>query len=1012
MDALFRFFAQRPLTAGLFTTSAIGLGLAMTFMASLSQYADVNTGEVEITTFYPGASPVDVETNVTNKIEEELLTVFEIDSFYSVSRENVSEIDIEFKPGVNVQKANQRVRDAVYRVTDLPAAIQDAPYIQEETTSTFEFMTIGVSGDMTPDELYYYVRDFEDRLRRVPGVGRISFIGLGRREIQIEARPHHLDQYGLSIQELADAIEPRHVSSTAGVLVSDGVERNVVTQSEIRTVKEAGDVLVRSGTASSLVTLDDLADIQLGIERQTEALRINGETVIGIRIEKSATGDVLSTAARIRELMAEEEQREDVSVKFELGYDLSVDIQNRFSIVGWNGLIGFVLVLLILGITLNRHVALWVAISIPVSLLGAVAFLVPITGGLDSVSLSALVLIVGIVVDDSVVVAESIQRHREGGQRAIDAAVNGAKRVFLPVITGMLTTGIVFVPFFFLPGTIGKLVYVIPLAVLLALAISLIECFFALPAHLIKGGEPKGGLKQDRIGLARRAYRSFIRKLLVLRYPVAAGILVAVVVLGGFVLKSLDFIFFPTDAGRVVEIHTVLDPGLTLESAKEISGKLERILEDLDEEELMSWYAIIAPPEIEYTVSLTHLTDRERSVVEIVKQLKEDTKDLKGFQSIAFEIQAGGPPVGVPVEARLLGGSDEVRSRLSQDLIAFLSALPGVVDPRTSDTPVKDEIRLDLDTKWMARLGVTPFDAARTLRMAHEGVVVVTTWEGREPLDIRVRLPEGKGGIDRLLDLKVRSLTGDLVPIGQFARTEVVRGSGERLHWNGHPYIVITADLDFNQSTPNAIEEAALAWFDSSQYPGVTLEFGGQVENTEEAANGLLLALIAAFVGIYFLLALLFNSLVQPVLILSVVPAGFVAVGLALVFHGQPLSFTGAIGAIGLIGLIVNGVIVMVHAMNSSCSPTSDEPMRYQVADAASVRFRPIMLTVLTTSIGLIPLAYGLGGVDIFMGPLALALGFGVVLSAPVVLTLIPCLYMIMLDLGMKKPESGHLSED
>lgn len=998
MERLFRFFASRPLLAGIFTLSAIGLGLAAIGTARLSEYPDIRTGYTEVTTIYPGASPEDVETNVTNKIERELLSVFEIDRFGSTSLGSTSIIYIKLKANADMEIGNQRIREAVQRVTDLPREVRDLPLVEEEKTATLILMIIGVSGDIPYDQLHAWARRFEKKIRQVPGVGRIKTIGLNQREIQVQLNPERLGQFGLSLNEVASAIEARHLTLTGGTLESYADERSIVVMSELRSAEGVGEVIVRPSKTGPLVRIRDLGTIENGFERKEETMRINGKNVIAFEVSKAAEGDVISTVRAIKKLIANEEAEMPEDVEIDVGYDLSVDIENRFSIVTWNGMLGLILVLIVLGASLGFRTAFWVAVSIPVTLLGATIFLVPIAGGLDSASMGALLLVVGIIVDDSIVVSEAIQSHLEKGKDLFDAAANGLKEVSMPVVTGMMTTAIVFIPLFFLPGTVGKVVYVIPLTVLLALTVSLIECFFVLPAHVVHRTPASPKRKAQLEAGLHKYYRASLSVILRFRYAAVSASIVVLILVGGAIVRNLDFIMFPKEAGRIVSINAKLDPGLSIEASEVLNRKVEGLLTALPDDEVMSWLARISPPDIEYVLSLTHLNKRERSAMEIVDQLRGDIASIKGLKSVTFEINGGGPSESLPVEVRITGGADDVRLSAANDLVEFLGTLPGIHDISRDDAPGKGEVSLDLDYLWLARHGLTVADIARTLRISHEGEVVSTTWFGDERVDIRVNLIKEFRGEDYLLNLKAQNSSGELVSFKNFARLVKRPGVSELQHWNGVRSIVVSSDLDFDLNTPIEIEKAAHEWFDHTKYSDVSIGAGGQAEDTMQAMRGLGIALVAAFLAIYFLLAILFNSLKQPILILSVVPFGLFGVVAAVTLHGQPLAFTGAIGAIGLIGVVVNGAIVLVHRINKSRAEMPDTDVQDIVIAAASDRLRPIVLTVLTTTAGMIPLTYGIGGVDVFMGPMALSLGFGLLLSSPVILFLVPCFYVIMAD--------------
>ncbi len=999
MIRLLEFFAARSIVANIFTLGVIALGIGILTTLKLSEYPDISLGETRVTTIYPGASPEDVEVNVTNKLERELLTVFEVDTMQSVSSEGRSYIELELKTGADIVKANRRIRDAVQRVTDLPAEVTDAPRIFEQTTSAFEFFTLGIAGSGTYSELHTYARQFEKKLRRIPGVGEIRFVGLRDREMRIELDPDRVAQYNLTLSDVVNAVRARSVALTGGTLESYVDEKNIVTLAELQTVEDTADVIVRPSAGAPLIQLKDLGTVDRGFARPTETASINGHPVIALDVRKSDDGDVISTARAINRLIAQEKERTEGAYQFHTGFDLSIDVWNRFSMVQTNGLIGLLLVMIVLGIVLSRRTAFWVAVSIPVSIFGVVAVAPWFVGGLDSVTLAAMVLVIGIIVDDSVVVAEAIQSELERGQAPLKAAAEGAHRMMLPVITGMLTTAVVFTPLFFLPGQVGAMTYVIPATVIIALSFSLVECFFALPAHIIshKGAHKKA--PESWFVSVQRAFYHVVRFALRVRYLVAAAAGAALLFVMGIILTNVSFVFFQTDQGRLVTVEVEFEPGISVEAAKQRSKVLEDIFLDLPPSEFVSYTATIRPPRADYVLSLSHANERDRSINSIVDNLRSQTVSLPGFEAIRFAIDAGGPPLDRPIELRVYGGEDQHRQRLVEDLMVFLSQQEGVSDTGRDDPLGKRQVALQLDHAWLAREGVSVEQVARTIRTAYEGEEVTQSWFGDERIDFRVILQEEFRNLASLPELTVRNGNGELVPLNRFARFVEEPGVAEIRHWNAERSTIVSADLDFDVATPTDIAERVEAWFDPSSYPGVTLSSGGQAEDTDEALSGLAVALLASLVAIYFLLVVLFNSIWQPLLVVSVIPFAIAAVGIALLIHNTPLSFTGAVGAIGLMGIVVNGVLVLVYHTNDLYHQSKDARMIDIVAQGATDRLRPIVLTTLTTVAGMMPLAYGLGGIDVFMAPMAMAVGFGLLFSVPAILFVVPCLYGIGHDL-------------
>jgi len=471
-------------------------------------------------TLYPGASPEDVELNVTNKIEEELKTVTGIDNFVSYSMENVSLIMVTLDINLDDQdKLKTEVREAVSRVTDFPDEVTEAPMVKELNSSDAEeIIEVGLTGDIPYRDLRDRARLLEKKLKDVPGVSYLKKYGYRDREIQVEVSPDKSADYQIPMRDIIRAIQARNIHGTAGTFESYTSEKDLVTLAQLRSPDEVGDVIVRSSYDGPLIKVKDLAEIKDGFEDERLLSRMNGTPAISFLVYIKKNSDVIRTIDAVKELIGKENSNlSDVEVIFT--NDTSRVVRNSFNVVLQNGLMGLILVVLLLPIFLNVRTAFWVAMGIPVTMLGAI-YLLPLFGSyLDTITLTGLVLVIGIVVDDAIIIAENVYAHRERGASPIDAAVNGISEVFLPVLTTVLTTFLVFAPMFFMPGVFGKFIFVIPLAISLALFISLFEVSVALPAHLAQGLENSRTTRMRTwFNPVRDMFRRTLIHLLKLRY--------------------------------------------------------------------------------------------------------------------------------------------------------------------------------------------------------------------------------------------------------------------------------------------------------------------------------------------------------------------------------------------------------------------------------------------------------------------------------------------------------------
>ena len=1019
MRRFFRFFAERHLLAILVTLMIFMLGVNTLRTIRRDMFPEVDFGEMFVNTRYPGASPEDVELNVTNKIEEELKEVTGIKTMTSVSMENISFIDVIIDPNAKDQeKVKTEIRDAVDRVTDLPEEVTDAPLVTELKTTIFPVIEVGISGDLPYGELREVAKALEKKLVNVPGVSSVTKLGYLAREIKIEVSPAAMSKYQVPLREIIAAVRARNIRSTGGSFESYTSEKNLVTLAQFDDPLEVREVIVRSSFEAPLVRIKDLAVVKDDFEEPRVLSRVNGRSAISFLVNKKETADAIRTVDAVKSLLDDERSRLPEGVDILTTDDFSRYVRNRFAVVRNNGLIGLALVLIVLGIFLNFRVALWVALGIPVALLGTI-FLLPVFGAyLDSIALAAMIMVIGIIVDDAIIIAENIQKYRERGEPPLKSAVEGITEVYGPVITTILTTFIAFAPLFLMTGIMGKFVFVIPLVISLALFISLIEATVALPSHLILG-LPGGSCEPGKAGSRgwfvrlRRPFRLFVIRILKFRYLVFAVAVAALAASLWYAANYMKFSLFPSQMADEFYIFVELPSGSSLAATSEKIEELEALVRELPDEELDSFSTRIGAKEGWYqvgenenwavvAVNLTPFSERARDADEIVEELRARTDALSGYDEIVYYIDAGGPPVGRAVTLRVVGADDEMRTELADSVVAFMQSLGTIKDIERDDKLGKEQVEIKIDYAKLSRLGLTVADIAQNVRIAYDGEVVTRVRYGDEDVDFRVLLQEkARTGTGYLRDLLIPNQRGRMIPLGEAAWFETGPGPSNYYHFDGDRAITITADIVKGETTSLEANEAVLNHFDlDHDWPGMRFEVGGEAEETAESMASLGRAFILALVGIYFILILLFNKLTQPLMVMTAIPFGIAGVIFAFAVHGQSIGFVAIMGVIGLGGVVVNDSLVLVSHINRIQEETPGKSIKEVVARGAADRLRAVILTTLTTVGGVLPLAYGFGGNDAYMAPMCLALAYGLMFATPITLILVPCLYVIRHDIG------------
>lgn len=1018
MKPFFSFFARRELLANVLLIMVILLGVNALTKMKRDTYPKVDMGEVVINTQYPGASAADVEINVTNKIEDKLSGIIGIKKMISESAENVSQIQVVIDPDDDIDAVVEDIKNAVDQVRDLPVEVDQAPQIVEIKTAIFPVLEVGI---IPPDgasyaELRTIAAEYERKLKQVQGVSRVEKFGFYDREVSIHVDPTQLNRYQLSLDSIASAIQRRNIRATNGVLESYANEKNIVTLSQFRQPLDVSDVIVRSTFSSPQVRVKDVASVTDGFKEPTIISRMNGFRSISMVVYKSETADVIRTVDAIKTMLAANDVRLPDGYRTAISTDISRYVRNRLTVVMSNAVIGLVFVVGLLSLFFSLRTAFWVSVGIPVSLLGVFAAM-PLFGAyIEVVSLASLVIVIGIIVDDAIIISENIVRRRELGDSPIDAAVNGISEVAKPVLTTILTTFVAFAPMFFMKGVMGKFVFVIPLVISLALFISLLEVTIGLPAHLVPGLGKLGSGKRTKshwFDLLRESFRHQLSTVLRFRWLISFTFVGLLAYSLFYAWTQMDFKLFSTKAADAFFVYVDLPVGSSLDATHDKVKAVEAVIRQLPDDELDSFVSRIGTSGDSITnidrenkamiiVSLTPFNQRQRDADAIIESLRQKTANIPGVDSIRYSVDASGPPVGKPIEIQVVGNHDQRRTQLADAISLALNQLPGVVDVNRSDQSGKPHIEIVPNYSKLARVGLTVSDVSRAARLAYDGQTVTTARYGDEDVDFTVMLdPSVRQTLQGLASVLIPNQSGQLISLRSIASFQSSNGPSNYLHYDGQRAIKITGEIEKGKNTVLSVTKAIQDQFDmDSDWSGLELVWGGESEESKESMINLFKAFGVAAVGIFFLLLLLFQSISQPFLVLLAIPFGFMGIVLTFALHGEALGFMAMLGIVGMSGVVVNDSLVLINRLNRLNETHSTMPILDRVALGTSDRLRSISITTLTTVAGLLPLAYGIGGSDPFMAPMALALGYGILFATPLTLLLLPCLYLIFDDIG------------
>jgi len=999
------YLIKRPRVSHLTLALIVLMGLLT--MVSMRRQSDptIDFDIMTVTTVYPGASPEDVEINVTDPIEDELKSVEDIDELTSASMENISLITITIDPdSSNIERVKSDIKDAVDRVTDLPAQVTEKPRVEEIRSSNMPVLEIAIVGNIPERTLRKHAKDLEDELLTVKGVGLIEKVGYRKREVHVAADQKKLDKRYVSLNEIMDSIRGRNVRTTGGSLESYVSEKKIVTFAEYDDPMEVSDVIIRSTFTGNRVRISDVAEVTEGFEDYDVVPHANGRNTIALIVKGQSTADILTLSDNVEAKLDIFRRGLSDGVTAEIMYDNSAYTSSLLSLVRSNGLIGFVLVLVVMLLFLDRKSALWTAFGIPITICGAMIFFPLFDLTINQITLSSMILVLGMIVDNAIVISENVYRLKVAGMPPLEATIKGVKEVFAPIVASTLTTVLAFLPMLFMSGLIGKFIVGIPIVVLLMLMMSLVESTCFLPGHIVNAMPPKnvGEAKKGRMDRAIDWYRERLGWCLLNKKKVMAfyGVLFVIVIIAAKLF--LQLVLFPTNDPDMFYVIIETPRGTSLvQTASKISEVEKIVSNSVPEKALMSYtsraghhstdqytkqsgghdnYAIV-------TVYLQPADERDIRAEEIIAVLGERLKLLRGYSKLYVQKPESGPPVGKPVNVVFISDNDELRDRFEVEALEYLKTIGGVYAVESDNVDGKDELRLKLNYDEMAKLGIVAIDVSKTVRSAFDGEVVTSIRREGEEIDFRVLLKDRKNfRAEGVMDLMVVNNLGKLVPLGSFARFEESRGSISIPHFDGKRSVTVSGEVDTKIITSTDANLLLGKKFGKRalKEPGFSMRLMGEQDKTEESMESFWMAMVVALVAIFFLLVVLFDSFIQPLLIMSAIPLGVIGVLITFMIHGLPVGFIALIGILGLTGVVINTSIVMISTINDLTKERGEITLEV-IKDAAAIRFRPVMLTTVTTVAGLLPTAYGIGGNLPFIRPMVLAMAWGLVFAIPLI---------------------------
>jgi multidrug efflux pump subunit AcrB len=1035
---LIEWFGHNPVAANLLMWILIVGGLLALPRIHQEEFPDIEVDAVRITVPYLGAAPAEVESGVCIRVEEAIQGTEGIDKISSSASEGICTVTAKLVEGVDKTKLSNDIKSKVDAIDSLPAETEKP--VTAEISFSATVLQVAMYGNADERTLKLLGQQLRDDLVALPEISQVDLLFARPYEISIEVSEQTLRRHGLTLAEIGRAIESSSLDIPGGSLKTQGGEILLRTRGQAYIGHEFADIVVLTRNDGTNVTLGEIATVVDGFEDSDLRARFDGVPAVALKVSRVGEEDVLAIAQEVKDYLERAQRDLPEGISLTIWQDESQDLVDRLDALAKNARSGLLLVLLVLTLFLRFRLALWVAAGIPVALLGAVA-LFPTAGiSISTMSVMAFILVLGILVDDAIVVAERVYAYEQKGMGQLAAAMAGAKDVSVPVMFGVLTTMATFIPIVNIPGAMGGFFAPLGYTVILALIFSLAESQLILPSHLahrkpeaLHGG---GGFRDRWLSLqakisdslqivATRYYQPAVEHAIEWRYAtLAIGIVVLAITASLFASGRMTFQFFPAVEGTHLYAALTMPEGTPVESTSRAVAQLERAAEQLQTEldgdkeqgepgmvnHVFSSIGSFIPKGsmglsqksqsnlAEIGIELNMPSDYQgQPASAMANRWRELTGAIPDAVELSFTSQAFG--AGSAIEFELYGKNfDDLRSAAAELRLA-LQGYDGVLDVTDSFRAGKQEVQLAL-LPQARNLGITLEDLGRQVRQAFYGYEAQRIQRGKDDIRVMVRFPEDeRRSLGNLESMRIRTKDGTEVPFTSVARAELGRGYTTIRRVDGRRVVTVTADVDRDVTPPetviNTVSKNELAEI-LTRHPGVSFALAGESEERSKSMGALGSTAMLALLVIYALLAIPLQSYMQPLIIMSVIPFGAVGAIIGHLVVGMPLVFFSLLGIVALSGVVVNSSLVLVDYINRQRQ--SGHELAWVLSHAGSVRFRPIVLTSITTFVGLAPMMADKSISTSLFVPMAVSLGFGVLMGTVVTLFLVPCMVMVLED--------------
>ncbi|HOP64817.1 MAG TPA: efflux RND transporter permease subunit [Spirochaetota bacterium] len=1058
MKKILSYILEQKLLINLIVAIILIAGLATFSGINRESVPDIKFDMVTITTVYPGSSPSDAEELISIPIEKKLRSISDLDKVRAYNVENVSLIVVFIEDKAkDKKKVVQDIKDAVEQVENLPSSAQK-PVVGEVSFDNTELVSVAFTaknGDVPYSRLRELADKSENFFYDINGIAEVERFGFFDREYLVEVDPDTLEKYRVGMNTIVNALKMRNIDFPGGPLRIGKKEFVLRTKGQFKNAEEIRNTVIRGNDTGYALRIRDIAKVTDTYEEADVYHRFNGKQAVVFKLWKKRSADEIELSDRLKKALSGYSAAGYEDVQISLFNDQSDRTRTRIKSVVHEAALGFVILGVFMLLLLGRRMSMLVLAGIPVT------FMVTFTGmwylgiTINIVSLFGMIMVLGMMVDFSIVIAENSHRYLEHGLKRRDAVERGVSEVFVSVTVTLVCIIAAFMPLLLVSGMIGKFVKDIPTVIIITLIASWVIAMFILPMYLnmflgethSKGNDKRGetlpqklvskifGNRIDRtlsklrsedenieeglFGQFQNMYKKFVTSALKHRY-ITVGVLIALFIAALSLVPAIGFKFVTGGGEEQIRVSVKLPFETNLESNLYEMKKIEKlILDSVPENEFKALHLYAGEEYVDiidpkpgkatykstFEIYLVPEKNRKRiaDVINLdlrkrISQAQEEGLIAKDM-NIKVESVFDGPPVGKPVNVEIQGEDFEVIKKIADEYLAFLPEVKGVRDITLDLESGKTEYQYTVNERMAAWTGVSAYDIASAINASFSGAVATKVNQDEEEIGVRVRFEEkARERMSGLRDVKIANMTGGLIPLDTVSNVKIDKAYSQINRLNFKRLVQVQADVDTKVITPVDVTKILEGKFSDieKRYPGYIVRYGGEQEDTNESMAELGNLFIAALVFIFVVLTVYTKSLILPLVIMIAIPFALVGVIFALFTHGQPLSFMSTLGLFSLAGIIVSNTLVLVQFINNFRSEGMS--LKDSLVEGGVVRLRPIILTAGAMVLELLPVMYGFGGKDYLVAPLALAFGYGLIFATFITLVLIPCFYYIAED--------------